>query len=484
MIKRLYKQVIEAFWILLLILLPITSMPLVARVLGSDTVAAPSIVLLALLIILWFIPYLLKNGKLPIHALPLIFFLICALLSTFLGFFIELPPFKDFSFLKGNIQAIITLVIGVGFYLVAACWPGNDKSLTKALRLINWGGVVLLLWSSAQAISWFGFHRYPTWMFDLQGLISARVLYHHRVTGLALEPSWLAHQLNMLYLPLWLAASVKKYSSHSFRFLGFSLENILLLLGITALFLTFSRIGFLAFLLMTLTLVIQLNIKFVNLVKMKFLAQARVAQNKISKLSKTISIILSISLVVLYLIVLLAGLFILTKIDSRMAYLFDFSTKKDNPLLRYFTNLQFGERAVYWMAGWEIFNIFPLLGIGLGNAGFYFPQLITPYGWTLIEVRRLVYRSHVLLNIKNLWVRLLAETGIVGFSIFISWMIFLFITAIRNLNKQPKLVSVMGWAGLFVLIALLVEGFSIDSFALPYWWISLGLMTSTHRFTA
>ena len=96
-------------------------------------------------------------------------------------------------------------------------------------------------------------------------------------------------------------------------------------------------------------------------------------------------------------------------------------------------------------------------------------------------MRRLVYRSHVLLNIKNLWVRLLAETGIIGFSVFICWMIYLFISATQNLNKKNKLISVLAWTGIFVLIALIVEGFSIDSFALPYWWISLGLMISTYK---
>jgi hypothetical protein len=35
--------------------------------------------------------------------------------------------------------------------------------------------------------------------------------------------------------------------------------------------------------------------------------------------------------------------------------------------------------------------------------------------------------------------------------------------------------------GAFVLIALLLEGFSVDSFGLPYLWFSLGLLSAGSR---
>ena len=36
----------------------------------------------------------------------------------------------------------------------------------------------------------------------------------------------------------------------------------------------------------------------------------------------------------------------------------------------------------------------------------------------------------------------------------------------------------MGYAGFFVLLGIIFEGLSIDSFAMPYWWVSLGLAVS------
>jgi len=85
---------------------------------------------------------------------------------------------------------------------------------------------------------------------------------------------------------------------------------------------------------------------------------------------------------------------------------------------------------------------------------------------------------HVLLNLKNLWVRLLAETGIVGFSVFVSWLFTLVLTGVNFLKNNKKIISTLTLAGLFTIVALLAEGFSVDSFALPYFWVSLGLMTS------
>ncbi len=481
MVKKFYLNLTNTVWLVLLFLLPITSMPLVARLLGSDTVASPSIIFLAFLLLFWFIPYLVRRGELTSLSIPLLFFIVCAILSTLAAVFIEIPTFKEFSVLRGNFQSIITLIIGSSFFVITATFPKKREDLKKALQVINWSGVFLLVWAGMQAISWFGFHKYPQWMFDFQGMISSRVLYHNRVTGFALEPSWFSHELNLFYIPLWLSASIRKYSSHKFRILGLSIENLLLVGGVGALALTFSRGGFIAFLCMLTLILFYWNIRLIDLIK-RFWLRKSGNQGKISPFqSRSITVFLSIFIIICYLVLILAGTIVLSKIDPRMKELFVFSQDKENPLLSYFNNLQFGERAIYWLAGWEIFGDHPLLGVGMGNSGFFFPQKILPYGWTLIEVRRLMYTSNVLLNIKNLWIRLLAETGLVGFSFFMSWIILLFYKFSRQFNEKDKLYSMLALAGLFVIAALPAEGFSIDSFALPFLWCSLGLAVSGYR---
>jgi len=39
----------------------------------------------------------------------------------------------------------------------------------------------------------------------------------------------------------------------------------------------------------------------------------------------------------------------------------------------------------------------------------------------------------------------------------------------------------MGIFGILAIIALLFEGFSLDTFGLPYYWIALGLIASVYR---
>ena len=463
-------------WILMIAVLPITSMPLMAKLLGSDTVAAPAILFAFLLTLLWFIPFLWKRGHMVKESIPLLVFFVIALFATILANFQDPPAYKGINFYRNSMEAVVTLVIGIVFFLLASSYVTTDKKAALTMRIINWSGLVMLLWAGAQAIAWYGFGHYPQWMFDLQGLISSRVLYRQRVNGLALEPSWFAHQLNMVYLPVWLSATIKGVSAHKKKLWFLSFENVLLLGGISALLLTLSRVGLLGFVLMFTFLLIRLHTYIVDKV-----LQIPILQKKgtVSEKQKHRLILwISLVLIVVYGMAIILGLWIFSKVDPRMESLFDFSTGKDNPLLSYFNELSFGERVVYWLAGWNIFTEHPLFGVGLGNAGFYFPKAITPYGWNLIEVRRLVYRTSILLNVKSLWVRLLAETGLVGFSVFCGWLTSMAVKFFKKSHSKRPMEGVFSVMGIFVIFALLAEGFSIDSFAMPYLWVALGLASA------
>jgi O-antigen ligase len=186
-------------------------------------------------------------------------------------------------------------------------------------------------------------------------------------------------------------------------------------------------------------------------------------------------------MVIGYALMMAMLIYIFYRIDPRMGSLFKISFDQDNPILRYFNQLKFGDRVVYWLTGWNIFNKFPIFGVGLGKAGFYFPQNIPDYGWSLLEVRKLLYRSHLLLNVKSLWFRLLAETGIVGFSLFAGWVISLISRMVDKYRSLNPLERMVGFAGLIVVAGMVFEGLSIDSFAMPYWWISLGLAVSSYK---
>jgi O-antigen ligase len=405
----------------------------------------------------------------------LVFFVV-AVFVTVLANFRGVPAYKGINVYRNAIEAVITLVIGIIFYLLTSSYVTSDKRAALTMRIINWSGLLMLLWAGVQAVAWDGFGHYPQWMFDLQGMISSRVLYRQRINGMALEPSWFAHQLNMVYLPIWLSATIRKFTAHKWKLWFLSFENILLLGGVGALLLTLSRVGLLGFILMFTFLLIRAHTYFVDkILQIPFLQKK---EGLSGKQKHRFVVWISLILIVVYLMVIVLGLWIFSRVDPRMESLFDFSLGKKNPLLSYFNELSFGERVVYWLAGWNVFTQHPLLGVGLGNAGFYFPGAITPYGWNLIEVRRLMYRTSILLNVKSLWARLLAETGLVGFSVFCGWIYSLAVKFFKRSHSQNTLESVFSVAGIFVLFALLAEGFSIDSFAMPYLWVALGLASA------
>jgi hypothetical protein len=116
--------------------------------------------------------------------------------------------------------------------------------------------------------------------------------------------------------------------------------------------------------------------------------------------------------------------------------------------------------------------------VGLGNSGFFFSQVLPMQGRALDEIIRILTELSFLPNPKNLWVRLLSETGMTGFSLFISWLIVLWSTVKFLLSSRNQLERMVGWMGLITILALIGEGFSIDSFALPYYWVSLGILTA------
>jgi O-antigen ligase len=363
--------------------------------------------------------------------------------------------------------------MGLLFYIASTGLPASDQKISLTLKAVNIGGAVMLAWSLVQIIVWLPLHDFPQWVRDFQGVFSSTVLFDKRTTGFASEPSWLAHQLNLVYLPLWLAATIKKTSVYKTRIWFLSIENILLGFGLVVLFLTFSRGGLGAFMLVLAFLFVLLNVKLVRWLMIHWKVKRRVL----------VSILTACGVFLVYLGIAVLGLFVLSKIDPRMETVFQFTAEADNPIMKYADNLQFGERVAYWQTGWRIFNDYPIAGVGLNNSGAYFPKYLPEYGWQLTETKNLLFRSDAVLNIKNLWTRLLGETGIIGFSLFLVFLVAGLITSIDLIRRTSQQQATIGWMGIIMLIAFIIEGLSVDSLALPYYWFTLGLVAATWRWS-
>ena len=478
--KRSYEFLIQISWFLFLICLPITSFPLFSKLLGSTSVALLSFVFLALLSLFWLLPQIIQTRSLPQHALPILAFFSFALLSTLLAAFLPIPSLKNLSHWSNSAEAVITLGIGISTYLLVSLFINSSAHLKKFVQIINITGIAILAYSFVQAAFWFLTGTYPEFLRQFQGLVSSsQMLYKARVTGFAFEPSWLAHQLNCLYMPLWLGMSLKKTSAYHWRIGKFSLENLLLVLGFFVLLLSFSRIGWISFIAV---------LAYLLLRGMRNLSQTivqRIENKRTHAQNKTRQVLLYSGFWALFILIMLAVLLgaglIFYRMDWRMQELFNLALIREEGILGWARKMIFAERLVYWIAGFKVFLKYPFFGVGLGNAGYFFPQTFNAFSYQLVEVTQILIHEGFIPNAKNLWVRILAETGIIGFSFIAAWL-YIHWKSARYLERSGSgFNAAFGLIGQVFLIALIFEGFSIDSFALPYYWVSMGLIAAVFR---
>ena len=472
--SRTYRTIQWVLWGLLVVSLPITSLPLITKLAGGTMVGPAALIPLALLMLIWWLPYLLKGGALPQQSLPLLAFAGVGLLASLLSLFRTVPPFQDSVVWRQIAEGVVTLLMGIAFFLISAAWPTTDKRMRFTLRLLNWSGLIVLTWSIIQGIAWMQTIGWPAWLRYIQHIFSSGTLYKARITGFAYEPSWLSNQLNMIYIPIWLAASVRRFTAHRRKVLGISLENVLLLGGVAQLYISKSRLGLLAFLLCVAYLLFELSLRIAGWLRDRY-TNPRARRRAV--------ILFYLGLLVVVAVMLVGTGVYLTKADPRMEEFFNLETIREKSFLEYAEELAFSARIVYWKAGWDIFGQHPMLGVGLGNAGYYFYDKFDPYAWELIEVRAVMYNFTSPPNIKSLWFRLLAETGIAGMACWVVWLLMALLTAIKVRRRQEPMAKVLGLAGILTLLGLLIEGFSLDTFALPYFWVTFGLMVAFERFS-
>jgi O-antigen ligase len=449
-----------------------------------------SAVFLGILAFIWLTNYLWTESRFPstiygFKGLPptvvrlLLFLWVVCISWLFTALFLEPPPFRGETPLTLAPGSFLTLGLGAGVFFTAAAWLVTQPlAIQRTIRLINYVGLVVILWSLVQAYFVFlNDSQYPDLLYRIQGLFSASSagLYVGRVTGLAFEPSWLGHQLNIMFLPIWLAYTVTRQSL--FRRIGpISLENILFVLGVVILLVSFSRIGWISLTLVLLVTAMIGAVKIANHFKKNLLSNFPAAVQEITGYILTPVIILL--MVVLLGLVGAAAFRVGVLVEPRLALILENNPFSATSLYDFANRLFFGERMVYWATGLSIFAKHPFFGVGLGNVGLYFPENLPGFGYWLPEVVNSVYRLPGIMNTKSLWIRLLAETGMVGFTVFIYWLISLFNAGLAAWRSRERDLQVVGISGLFMLVALLAEGFSIDSFALPYIWFMAALITA------
>jgi len=488
--NALYRLTRTVLWFLVLVGLPLTSFPLLSRLTGA-IVAPFSFIPLVVLLVVWLVPFVLEKGKLPAEMVPFFYFVLVAIAVSGLAFFLN--GFYDLGqdFFGQTLRAFITLAIGMSFYLVFATYPQDEKHLRQALIFVYIGGVLLIAWTFVEAflIRKYGIVRdMPEWVTRFRSALvtqSPNIYYSNRVSGFAYEPSWFVREFNLVLFPIWLAAIYQRKSLFKFRLWIFQVEDFLMLAGLVAFGFSSPRVGLLAFL----ASLAYLGILILGRVHGWLIGRALRGRKKPVRHLGWMKFLLAVLLVVVLIVIaggaVLGYVVVASGWDNRYQLLLsagvldrvDIFPLTEDSFIALSDELAFSERVVYWFGGWHVFSDYPL-GVGLGNSGFYMVDRLNGQGLESLEIRNLVYRAGYLPNSKNLWTRLLSETGVLGFAAFAVWLFVLWRSSALTRKSDSSVLQIMGLAGQLFLMAYLVEGLSMDSFAMPYQWLMAGLISA------
>ena len=485
-----YRTGMSVLWFLVIIALPVTSFPLLAQMTGA-IVAPLSALPLAILLIVWFVPFLLEKGKLPVEIIPFLYFVLVALIISSAAFFLNGYYDRGRDFFDQSLRAFITVGIGLSFYLVFSSFPNSEERIRQTLRFITIMGAILIPWTLFEVAMLRKYDLvmgFPDWVMRIRTALavqSPNTAYTNRVTGFAYEPSWFVRIFGLVLFPIWLSAVFQRKSLFRFRIWVFQLEDLLMVAGLIVFGFSSPRIGLLAFLASLAYLVILL-LQRLNRRVTAWVLKRRKRPPKHLLLMK----LLLGALIVLIVFVLVAGALmayitaasswdlrfelLLVQYSLDRIKLFPLSETRLIYLAR---DLAFFERAIFWFGGWHIFNDYPF-GVGLGNAGFYFFDHMNGAGMESYEVRNLAYRANYLANTKNMWTRLLSETGFIGLTVFLVWLLVLWRSAKLIRKSSSGTMQILGLAGQLFLLANLFELFSMDSFAMPDQWVMAGLISA------
>ena len=358
-------------------------------------------------------------------------------------------------------RAWVTVLIGLSFFITAVWMNRSEAELRFTLRWLLAGFGMDVLWSGVQALAFYTPLLEKVTVTHWQLIFSMRELVRtNRVSGMAYEPAWLAGQIATTYLP-WLVAALLT-GIRVTRFKAYEL----ILLGLAGLLLlaTYSRGGLLtalAALLLTLL----------------FAGRAEIRSGWIwfragFQRGGALLLRLGISLLVIGALTG-AGLFL-----SQKGYVSRLFNSNAGSLEEFIIENSAGARAAYTFGALGAYAESPWLGVGLGASGFYIYDHLPDWSLTTVPeiARQLSPENRLYPNPKNMYARLLAEAGLIGFFLFIAFQFSILGDVLTALQGKSGLMRYLGIAGLFSWLAISMYNATQDSFATPNIWINLGIV--------
>lgn len=338
----------------------------------------------------------------------------------------------------------------------------NEEDIRYTLRWLYVGLGLSIIWGGIQFFSYMTDIPGRAALSKIQTLFSIRkLLVKERVPGFAYEPSWLANQLATIYIP-WLWISILT----GYRVFKKKWIEPLILIGAGFLLvITFSRGGLLIAL-------VSCAISFLFIRRDLFKIIWKWFKNPFTT-GQTRQILLRF----LSLVVLLGMMFSAGYLISQNRYISKIWKSNKSNLVAYIVDVSAGPRLAYAVAGWEIFSNHPWTGVGMGAAGFYLYDVIPEWSQTTLSeiTRQLTPESWLFPNIKNLHIRVLAETGVLGFAFYLIFGVGSLAQMVLILRKSKGFIRMLGGAGLTTWIAVFLFHFTQDSLIDPNGWFGLGI---------
>jgi O-antigen ligase len=398
--------------------------------------------------------------------LPFVFVSIAGvLLATLAG----IEPAQGVSVAARMMRAIVTLGLGAMIYFAVSLWPRNPEDLRSSLRWLYLGFALALLWGTLQVVYvlWYS-DEYFNLISELQRYISIRRLFPTRISGLTYEPNWFAEQIALLLLPFLLGAVSRGYSVYRWRWRWLTIEWFFLGWALMVLIFTFSRTG----------LAIALLLLFLSVIL--YLPKKSSKEESVQGLVRR-SMLLRIGIAGLLVLILSTVIFFAGTRSNYFSRIWRYWTE-DTKTSSYLEYIAFSQRFIYWQAAYNMYESHPILGVGLGNYAFFFEDNLPdrPYN-TVPEILKVVTQSQRtgrLITSKNLFARLVAETGLAGIATFMAFLLAVIGCALYLWLSDRMNEKFWGAAGLLGLTAFFVTALSTDSFAIPNMWVVFGFATA------
>lgn len=368
-----------------------------------------------ILIICYFINLLKKREKIKINylTLPLLGFL----------FFISVSIFQSKVPVKSLITLCQIIFVMLLLFIVSNEFDSEEKA-QKVFKIIKISSGLVILFAFYQFLG--DMIGIPNTLTGLRTLYTKEVFGFPRVQSFLIEPLYLG---NYLFLPLSVfTADILKGKKTLVNVFGFILISIVI-------FMTLSRGAILAYAIFIILLVFFYPKKTLT----------------IKNLSHIVTI-LSVA------ILIVVAIFSYLGEEKRASYINQL-TLKDYQI----TDSVMGRLNTYSIA-WMAFIEKPLTGIGLFNYG--------PYstGYNLDD-----RNSETVVN--NEYLEILAETGIFGFTMFISIIVlilFATIKALKNIKKTSMKTHLIILT--FGFVAILIQYNFFSTLAIIYIWVYIGLL--------